>query len=98
MCSALNRPTIFLYILSQGEESHDKDCSTKCPGGWIYSQNRRVKGRRCLSAVSALFSSLLAVCPCSCLSGAAWSYAAVCGGNERKALGAASWSSNSPLA
>ncbi len=69
-------------------------------GGFIRKPRKKkgVKGRSCLSAESALFFSLLAACPCSCSSGAAWSYAALCGGNERKVLGAVSWRLDSPVA
>ncbi len=73
-------------------------------GGFILSkeENKGVKARIGLSADSALSSSLLAACPCSCSCScsrmAAWSDAALRGGNERKALGAVSWRSNSPLA
>ncbi len=34
---ASGRSSQYIYILSRGEESHDRDGSTKGPGGWVYS-------------------------------------------------------------
>ncbi len=51
-----------LHHLSRGEESHDKDCSNKCPGGWIYWHKKAKKvANRCRSArvQSVLSSSVL---------------------------------------
>ncbi len=52
-----------LYTLSRGEESHDKDCSNKCPeGGFIDTQKGKKVTNRCRSAlVQSVLSSLVLV-------------------------------------
>ncbi len=52
-----------MYILSWGEESHDKDCSNKCPeGGFIGAQKGKKVTNRCRSAlVQSVLSSLVLV-------------------------------------
>ncbi len=54
---------LFYYILSRGEESHDKDCSSKCPeGGFIGTQKGKKVTNRCRSAlVQSVLSSLVLV-------------------------------------
>ncbi len=53
----------FSTNLSRGEESHDKDCSNKCPeGGFIDTQKGKKVTNRCRSAlVQSVLSSLVLV-------------------------------------